>query len=74
MQCRRHVRVEALPQLRPGYWIQQARSAGIETVLHTPPEFNPSTTVLQRCGFRQVATTPILMGKSIKRYGLDAHG
>ena len=39
--------------------IQQARSAGIETVVaHTLAEFNPSTTVLQRCDFRQVATTP----------------
>ena len=33
--------------------IQQARSAGVETVVaHTLAEFNPSTTVLQRCGFR----------------------
>ena len=39
--------------------VQQARSAGIETVIaHTLAEFNPSTTVLQRCGFLRVATTP----------------
>ena len=33
-------------------------SAGIETVIaHTLAEFNPSTTVLQRCGFLRVTTT-----------------